>query len=234
MCPQTKPTGLPPQSPLSKELTETNILCVILGRQDNPIFTSQLSSSEVRIVLIMPWTDQSTFSTIPLLFELPTGLFSRIVRNPPFHPPQIAPRLNQARQRGLIVCFFSMMSPNSRPSLNHAKSLARTNPFHPSTSSAPRWRLSTRSASVPPSFSSPMNRPSTHGRSATILLFSSASDAVPAPASERTMGHLMFDSFWFAKSTRTMLACRLSSPEPSLLFRVMFSPRSSSLLDTSS
>ena len=59
------------------------------------------------------------------------------------------------------------------------------------------------------------------GRSAAILLFTFASDAVSAPASERKVCHLVLDSLLFAGLLRLRLACDLSR-SGLLLLRLSF------------
>ena len=84
------------------------------------IFTSRFSSIALRVVLTIPCTDWMALSTIPLLFELPTGPLSLIILDPLFitlsvlHDPI---RLVEAGSPS----DFTVMSTNSNPiSRRHA------------------------------------------------------------------------------------------------------------------
>ena len=81
--------------------------------------------------------------------------------------------------------------------------------------------LAPKSASVLASFSSPIRIPFLRGRSAAILLFSTASDEVPAPASEKKVRHLAVRQVVKERACESLFSSGSSSP------------RSASLLNTS-
>ena len=87
------------------------------------IFTPHRPSMSLRIVLIIPCTDWIALSTIPLLFELPTGLFSMIILDPLVIALIVLHDAIKLVNAGSLS-DFTMMSTDSSPiSRSHAISL---------------------------------------------------------------------------------------------------------------
>ena len=84
--PLSRSCAVLPSRPTLNLVNKNPPCSAIQGHTDcvTSIFTSHVSSITLRIVLIVPCTDWMEFYTVPLLFELPTGLFSIIILDPLF------------------------------------------------------------------------------------------------------------------------------------------------------